>query len=159
MNLRRPFYCREVIESALPAATIVKLNDLELREIASMFGVNRPQIEDEMQALLRKFSLRAVFVTRGEHGAMAASDANVVKHPGFKVQVRDTIGAGDAFIVQRLADHRPQRYGVDRLVQQGVAAGAGGVAPIQCGIPGDEKRRDIEDFTQPLNHIEAALPP
>jgi fructokinase len=97
INLRKPFYSREVIESAMPTTTILKINDLELREIASMFGVSRPQIEEEMEALLRKFSLRAVLVTRGERGAVAVNGHGVVQHPGFKVKVSDTIGAGDAF--------------------------------------------------------------
>src|SRR5689334_17323932 len=36
INLRRPFYGREVIESSLRFTTILKLNDLELPEIAEL---------------------------------------------------------------------------------------------------------------------------
>jgi fructokinase len=97
INLRKPFYTREVIESALPMTTILKMNDLELREIASIFGVSAARMEQEMEALLHKFSLRAVLVTRGERGAMAVSQHGMVQHPGFTVKVSDTIGAGDAF--------------------------------------------------------------
>jgi fructokinase len=97
INLRKPFYSRAVIESALPMTTILKMNDLELREIASIFGVGAARMDQEMEALLRKFSLRAVLVTRGERGAMAVSQHGMVQHPGFTVKVSDTIGAGDAF--------------------------------------------------------------
>jgi fructokinase len=73
------------------------MNDLELREIASIFGVSAARMDQEMEALLRKFSLRAVLVTRGERGAMAVSQHGMAQHPGFTVKVSDTIGAGDAF--------------------------------------------------------------
>lgn len=98
INLRRPFYSRQVIESALQFATILKLNDAELAEIAAMFGVKARDQREQMQALLRQFALKCVFVTRGERGATAVNDANEsAEHPGFAVEVRDTIGAGDAF--------------------------------------------------------------
>lgn len=97
INLRMPFYSREVVESSLQMSTILKTNDEELPEIAAMFGLNRERTEQEMRAVLDKFGLKTVFVTRGERGAMAGTAAEVVEHPGFSVQVRDTIGAGDAF--------------------------------------------------------------
>jgi len=97
INLRRPFYDREVIESSLHLATIVKLNDLELPEIAALFGLAARSAEALMQQLLDRFDLKYVFLTCGEQGARAANGEKVVSHNGFKVQVRDTIGAGDAF--------------------------------------------------------------
>ena len=97
INLRRPFYSRQVIENALQFTTILKINDLELSEIAAMFGLRGGEKFKIMQALLRKFALKSVFVTCGERGAMAVSGDEIVEHPGFSVQVRDTIGAGDAF--------------------------------------------------------------
>ena len=97
INLRRPFYGRQVIESALEFTTILKMNDLELPEIAAMFGLKAGEKSAVTHALLRKFGLKFVFVTCGERGAMAANGDEIVEHPGFSVQVRDTIGAGDAF--------------------------------------------------------------
>jgi fructokinase len=97
INLRRPFYSREVIESSLRMATILKLNDVEVGEIAAICGISAGTIDAQMVDLLRKFNLKCVFVTRGEHGAMAANSRGAVEHLGFEVQVSDTIGAGDAF--------------------------------------------------------------
>jgi len=97
INLRRPFYSREVIESSLDLATVLKTNEEELPEIAAMFGLGCERTEEEMQAILENFGLKMVFVTRGERGAMAATAAQTVEHSGFLVEVRDTIGAGDAF--------------------------------------------------------------
>ena len=97
INLRRPFYSREVIASSLALATILKTNDEELPEIARMFSLSCDRTEQEMRAVLEKFGLEMVFVTRGERGAMAATVDEVAEHSGFSVQVRDTVGAGDAF--------------------------------------------------------------
>lgn len=97
INLRKPFYSSEAIESSLKFATVLKMNDVELPEIAAMFGLSRQNMRAQTQELLRKFDLKFVFVTRGERGAMAAGGDQLVEHPGFAVKVRDTIGAGDAF--------------------------------------------------------------
>ena len=97
INLRRPFYEREVIVSSLHLATILKLNDLELPEIASIVGLKGDSTEALMQQLLDRYGLKSVLVTCGERGAIAANEEKTASHPGFRVHVKDTIGAGDAF--------------------------------------------------------------
>ena len=97
INLRKPFFGREVIELTLRSATILKLNDVELAEIASILGVKSDSELAIMCELVDKFGLNSVLLTCGERGAMAVCGAKTASHPGFKVGVRDTIGAGDAF--------------------------------------------------------------
>lgn len=97
INLRPPFYSRELIEASLFRANVLKLNDVELPEIAGMFGLNRAHMEEELQTLLERFDVEIGFVTCGAHGAMAARGDQSVRHPGFPISVCDTIGAGDAF--------------------------------------------------------------
>ena len=65
INLRRPFYDRETIESSLHLATILKLNDLELPEIAAIVGLKGGSIDALMQEMLDRFGLKTVLVTRG----------------------------------------------------------------------------------------------
>jgi fructokinase len=97
INLRAPFYSREVIESSLQNATILKMNDLELPLLASMLELAGRTPAEHMHCVLERFGLTAVFVTRGERGAMAVSRNQIAEHAGYVVQVRDTVGAGDAF--------------------------------------------------------------
>jgi len=97
INLRKPFYSREVIELTLRSATILKLNDVELVEIAAILGAKGDSQRAIMGELSDKFGLNTVLLTCGERGAMAVCGAKPASHPGFKVRVRDTIGAGDAF--------------------------------------------------------------
>ena len=97
INLRKPFYSREVIESSLELAAVLKLNDIELPQVAELFDLKGDSASAFMGELLRKFRLKMVLVTRGEHGAIATDGFEVAEHPGFAVRVSDTIGAGDAF--------------------------------------------------------------
>jgi len=41
--------------------------------------------------------LTLVCLTRGARGSLLVTDAGAVAHPGYTVQVADTVGAGDAF--------------------------------------------------------------
>ena len=97
INLRKPFYSRIVIEAALPFTTVLKMNDLELSEVAEMFGVSHRPATELMLAMRQKLGVQFLLVTRGEHGAAATDGSGVLEHPGFLVKVRDTVGAGDAF--------------------------------------------------------------
>jgi fructokinase len=51
----------------------------------------------EVLKLILGFGPRVVSVTRGEHGAIAASSEAFVDIPGLPVAVVDTVGAGDSF--------------------------------------------------------------
>src|SRR5581483_12022230 len=46
---------------------------------------------------LQECELKLVCVTRGAHGSLLVSRDECVYHPGFPVNVVDSIGAGDAF--------------------------------------------------------------
>jgi fructokinase len=47
--------------------------------------------------LLSSHDLKLVCVTRGSGGSLLISADECSEHPGFKVKVADTVGAGDAF--------------------------------------------------------------
>jgi fructokinase len=47
--------------------------------------------------LLSPHEVKLVCVTRGNGGSLLVSAGECSEHPGFKVEVADTVGAGDAF--------------------------------------------------------------
>jgi fructokinase len=96
INLRSPFYDREVIASGLKYSSVVKMNDAELPQVAAILGFTGLTPEAQMRQLGDQFGA-IVLITCGERGAMAANGAQLVRHPGFRITVQDTIGAGDAF--------------------------------------------------------------
>jgi fructokinase len=97
LNLRSPFEDREVIHCSLERADVVKVNVEELQRLASWFGLPSGDRESA-SALSRLFSCPVVCVTRGAAGAALWRDDTWTEHAGFKVEVRDTVGAGDAFL-------------------------------------------------------------
>lgn len=60
----------------------------------SFFGTDSPR---EALRGLASFGGRLAVVTLGELGALARQGDRVLESPGFRVQVRDTTGAGDVF--------------------------------------------------------------
>ncbi|WP_405371691.1 MULTISPECIES: PfkB family carbohydrate kinase [unclassified Microbacterium] len=83
---------RAVAERAFAAATLVKLSD----EDAEALYPGR-SAEDVLEAIAA-FGPRIVVMTRGSEGAIARGPVGVVEVPPLRVQVADTIGAGDAFM-------------------------------------------------------------
>lgn len=120
VNLRPPFYSSEVIQESLELATVIKMNDSEAPKVLELLGMpalsglpaqaesasvplrftveRRGLIRLGAEWLLAKFpSLQMVAVTRGARGSLLVTRHEWHVHPGFPVQVVDTVGAGDAF--------------------------------------------------------------
>lgn len=114
VNLRPPYDDAAVVRRSLAKADIVKLSRDELRQVAAWFDLDerprtltgrRPEPDERalVEALARKFSCRVVVVTRGREGAGMLREGRWTEQPGFEVEVRDTVGAGDAFLAVLLA--------------------------------------------------------
>jgi fructokinase len=106
VNLRQAFYSREILAESMRLADIVKLNDEELPTVMRLGGFSHDRAdsfshEDELAAarqLIGAYDLQLVCVTRGGRGSLLVRrDGNASEHPGFRVRVADTVGAGDAF--------------------------------------------------------------
>lgn len=97
VNLRHAFFSAQMLARSLELATIVKLNDHELSRISGMLGLTAPNERSLARQMLDKFDLELVAITRGEKGSSLISNREEIDHSGFKVDIADTIGAGDAF--------------------------------------------------------------
>lgn len=104
VNLRQQFYTREVLAESLRLANVAKLNAEELPVVTRELGLDQVDEKASARALLRKFQLAAVCVTRGGHGSLLLHGEEMDEHPGFAVRVVDLVGAGDAFTAA-LAHH------------------------------------------------------
>ncbi len=97
VNLRPPFYGDVVIRQSLELASVFKLNDDELPIIARMFGLGGSERET-VAGLGRQLGLEVVALTRGAQGALLWRQTGEVSDlPGVPTEVRDTVGAGDAY--------------------------------------------------------------
>jgi fructokinase len=97
INLRPPHYDRAVLEHLLPGTALLKLNLDELELLTGWFSGFRRD-EDRMEALQDRFHIPTVVVTRGGEGAVLLHEGEFYAHPGFRVEVADTVGSGDAFL-------------------------------------------------------------
>ena len=96
VNLRQHYHSAAVIRSSLARANALKLNETELPVLGAQLGLPAGE-RDALAALAAGHRLRAVIHTRGERGCLALVDGSWVEHPGVRVAVADTVGAGDAF--------------------------------------------------------------
>jgi fructokinase len=102
VNLRPPYDDREIVRDSLRRADVVKLNEEEMQRLASWLDL-RGNLHRSAAVLAETFGCRAVCVTRGRNGAALWRDGRWSEHPGFEVEVRDTVGSGDAFLAVLLA--------------------------------------------------------
>lgn len=104
INLRPPHFTKETIEALLTKADIVKLNNHELALIAGWYS-HVHDFEMQILQLSKRFSLPTIIVTKGDAGASIFFEDSFFNHSGFKVQVQDTIGSGDAFLAGFLSKY------------------------------------------------------
>jgi fructokinase len=97
VNLRQNFFTAQVLGESMRLATLVKLNHQELPRLMRLFELDHHREEDSARRLLSLHDLKLVCITRGNGGSLLVSAAECSEHPGFKVKVADTVGAGDAF--------------------------------------------------------------
>ncbi len=98
VNLRQPFFDAALIRESIAQASIMKLSDDELSEVAAACGmVLDAKPEATLRSLLTRFRLQLVVMTRGAKGALLVSAEDTVDQPGIPTKVVDTVGAGDAF--------------------------------------------------------------
>jgi fructokinase len=102
INLRAPHFSKRIVEDLLGRADLLKLNVGELELITGWF-TDYKSIGDRIKFISDKFSLDGVAVTMGGDGAMLYMDGVMAGHRGFKVDVVDTVGCGDAFLAGLLS--------------------------------------------------------
>ena len=97
INLRQNFYTPEVIRDSLQRCNILKINDEELVTISRLFGYPGLDIRNKCWLLLGKYNLRMLVLTCGVNGSYVFTPGHVSYQPTPKVEVADTVGAGDSF--------------------------------------------------------------
>ncbi len=97
INLRQNFYTKEIIRESLKACDILKINDEELVTIGRLFGYPGLDIENKCYLILGKYNLKMLVLTCGTNGSYVFAPGVKSFQPTPKVEVDDTVGAGDSF--------------------------------------------------------------
>lgn len=97
INLRQNFYTSNVIRDSLEHCNILKINDEEIMLVSRMFNYDSSNIENVCRTIMEDFSLEMVILTCGTKGSYIFTKGGVSFMPTPKVNVADTVGAGDSF--------------------------------------------------------------
>ncbi len=104
VNLRPPFYSKEILEKLLSYTQIAKMNEHELKIIAQWFDIEG-NTQECISGLAQKFELEILITTFGSKGAYLWHDNEILFQKGHKVEVADTVGSGDAFLAGFLSEY------------------------------------------------------
>ena len=97
MNLRQHYYTPGLLQNSLRKCNILKLNDEELLTVKSLFGYAQTDFGDICRQLLADYNLKILILTCGTDGSTIFTPETTSFYPTPRVEVRDTVGAGDSF--------------------------------------------------------------
>ncbi|MBU3856150.1 MULTISPECIES: carbohydrate kinase family protein [Bacteroides] len=97
INLRQGFYTKEILCNSMRKCNILKINDEELVTVSRMFGYPGIDLQDKCWILLAKYNLKMLILTCGVNGSYVFTPGEVSFVETPKVEVADTVGAGDSF--------------------------------------------------------------
>ena len=97
INLRQGFYTKEILCNSFRKCNVLKINDEELVTVSRMFGYPGIDLQDKCWILLAKYNLKMLILTCGVNGSYVFTPGNVSFVETPRVEVADTVGAGDSF--------------------------------------------------------------
>jgi fructokinase len=95
LNIRLNYYNEDLITALLQISNILKINDEEAHLLQSLYSIPEAKF---YETLSEKFGLDLIIQTLGAQGAEVYQDGKVVRSPGVRIDVVDTVGSGDSFL-------------------------------------------------------------
>ncbi len=113
VNLRAPFYTKELLINLMKQADFIKFNDDELYEISEYLNSPFHSLEQNILFIAEQTQAKSICVTKGNHGAVLYHNGKMYYNSGYKISVADTVGAGDSFLggllSKLLTNEEPQK--------------------------------------------------
>ena len=98
INLRQQFYSKEVLEDSFKLCNILKINDEELVVVNRLFGYDGLDMRQTCEKMVQDYNLKMLVLTCGTNGSYVFTDDGLTSFQETpKVEVADTVGAGDSF--------------------------------------------------------------
>jgi len=123
LNIRAPHYSIETIKVLTKKADLLKCNEEELLFLSKSYGYKKNDLRQSITLLSDKTQTPCVCVSRGKKGAILYENGHFYEHPGFKIKVKDTVGAGDSFLAA-LITYRMQNISIEKSLKLACAMGA-----------------------------------
>ena len=98
INLRQQFYSKEILEDSFKLCNILKINGEELVVVSRMFGYDGLDMRQTCEKMVQDYGLKMLVLTCGTNGSYVFTDDGLTSFQDTpKVEVADTVGAGDSF--------------------------------------------------------------
>ena len=97
INLRQNFYSREVIEESMRRCSVLKINDEELVIVSRLLLLLGIDVREKCRGLMELYGMKMVVLTCGVNGSYVLTAEEESFCPTPRVEVADTVGAGDSF--------------------------------------------------------------
>ena len=102
-NLRQEFFSKDILDQSMKRCNILKINDEELVIISRLLNISETGFQDRCETLLRRYGLKLLILTCGAKGSFVFTPAGTMFFDTPKVEVADTVGAGDSFTATFIA--------------------------------------------------------
>lgn len=103
VNLRAPFYSKELLINLMMQSDFIKFNDEELYEVSAFMNSPYHSLEQNIHFIAEHTNTKHICVTKGSHGAVLYYNEQMFYNSGYKVDVVDTVGSGDSFLAGLLS--------------------------------------------------------
>lgn len=97
INLRQHYWSKDIIEESLSMANVFKINDDELELLKEVFDLQGKDTDDACRYMLEKWNLRMLILTGGSKFSSVYYGDEVSTIATPRVEVVDSVGAGDSF--------------------------------------------------------------
>ena len=98
LNLRPPFYSQGLLNDLMQKAELLKFNDEELYQIAAALDSPFHTMDQHIEFIAKQTQTEIICVTKGKYGAVLYYKGDWFYNSGYKIEVQDTVGAGDSFL-------------------------------------------------------------
>ena len=146
LNLRPPYYSKEVLIHLMNKADFIKFNDDELYEVSKMLGSKYLSLEQNLNFIAETTNTKQICVTKGSHGAVLLYHDKLYYNSGYLIDVVDTVGAGDSFLgslIHKLLNKAQPQQAIDFACAVGaMVAQREGANPVLSTL-------EIESFINP----------
>ena len=103
VNLRAPFYTKELLINLMVQSDFIKFNDDELLEISEYLNSPFDSLEENIFFIAEQTHTKSICVTKGSQGAVLYYGGKMYSNRGYEIEVVDTVGAGDSFLAGLLS--------------------------------------------------------
>ncbi|WP_458626557.1 carbohydrate kinase family protein [Winogradskyella sp. PC D3.3] len=98
VNLRAPYYTKDILNHLMESADFIKFNDAEIIDIVRAMNFETQSIEEGIAFIAKQTKTKSICVTLGSKGAILFYKDTFYYNKGYKINVVDTVGAGDSFL-------------------------------------------------------------